>query len=105
MVKLPATGAVTVRETVVDSVVLPELPETVIVYVPAATVEATAIDIVELPVPVIDVGLNVIVTPEGAPEADSATAESNPPLAVLVIVEEPELPWTIDTEPGEAERL
>jgi hypothetical protein len=105
MVKLPVTGAVTVSDTVVFSVVLPEVPLTVIVYVPAAALEATAIDIVELPVPVIDVGLKVMVTPVGAPEADSATAESNPPLTVLVIVEEPELPSTIETEPGEADKL
>jgi hypothetical protein len=58
MVKLPTTGAVTVSETVVVSVVLPEVPVIVMGYVPAATVEATVIDMVELPVPVIDAGLN-----------------------------------------------
>jgi hypothetical protein len=67
--------------------------------------EDTVIVIVDVPFPVIDVGLNPTVTPVGAPEADKATAESNPPLTVLVIVDLPELPCATDTEPGDAERL
>ncbi len=68
---------------------------------------ATLIDIVEVPAPVIEVGLKVTVTPVGAPVAVSAMAESNPPLTVLVMVEALALdpPCTIETEPGEAERL
>lgn len=60
---------------------------------------------VELPAPVIDDGLKLIVTPEGCPEADNEIAELNPPVTVLVIVELPLLPWVIETEAGEAERL
>ena len=105
MVKLPAATVVTVSETVVVSVVLPDAPVTVMVYVPVAVDELTAMDIVELPVPVMDVGLKLIVTPEGWPDADNVTAESNPSLTVLVIVEEPELPCTIETEAGEADKL
>ena len=62
-------------------------------------------DMVEVPVPVIEPGLNPIVTPEGWPDAERVTAESNPPVTVLVIVDEPELPCTIETEPGEADKL
>ena len=62
--------------------------------------------IVEVPEPgaAIDVGLKLTVTPEGAPEAVSATAESKPPETVLVIVEVPELPLTMVREVGEALR-
>lgn len=74
---------------------------------PAATVDATLIDIVEVPAPVIEIGLKPTVTPVGAPDAVSAMAELNPPLTVLVMVEalafDP--PCTIETVPGEAERL
>lgn len=63
--KLPEPAVVTVNATVVDSVVLPDVPFTVIVYVPAATVDATAMVMVEEPEPVMEVGLNETVTPEG----------------------------------------
>src|SRR5580658_9163006 len=62
-------------------------------------------DMVELPAPVIEVGLKVTVTPVGAPEAVNEIAESNPPVTVLVMVDDPELPCTTDTAPGEAVRL
>ena len=105
MVNVPLPAVVTVSDTEVVSVVVPAVPVTVIPYVPAATVEATPMLIVALPVPVIEPGLKPIVTPVGWPDADSVTAVSNPPLTVLVIVEFPEFPWTIETAPGEAERL
>lgn len=60
---------------------------------------------VELPVPIIDDGLKLIVTPEGWPEAVKVIAELNPPVTVLVIVELPLLFCAIDTEAGKAERL
>lgn len=101
----PADTPVTVRVTVVVSVVLPEVPVTVIGYVPVAVVEATVMLMVELPVPVIDVGLKPIVTPEGCPLAVKVTGELNPPVTVLVIVEFPAPPCVIDTLAGEAERL
>jgi len=73
--------------------------------VPVAVEEATVMFIVELPVPVIEVGLKVTVTPVGWPEADNETAELNPPVTVLEMVEVPALPCTTVTEAGEAERL
>jgi len=64
MVKLGVVP-VTVRDTVVVSMVLPEVPFTVIVYVPGAVDEATSMVIVEVPAPVIEVGLKLTVTPVG----------------------------------------
>src|ERR1700683_1376765 len=63
MVKLGLAVAVTVSETPVVSVVLTEVRVTVMLYVPVAVDEATVIFMVEVPVPVIDVGLNATVTP------------------------------------------
>ena len=71
---------------------------------PVAVVEATVIVMVEVPVPVIDVGLKPTVTPVGCPDADNVTAESNPPVTVLVIVEVPELPCATETDEGDALR-
>lgn len=108
MLKLAATGAVTVKVTVVVSAVpLAGVPVIVIVYVPVVALEPTEIDIVELPVPVIDVGLKPMVTPVDGPdtEADKVTGELNPPTTVLVIVDDPALPCTTETALGEAERL
>ena len=105
MVKLGVGVEVTVSETVVVSLVAPEVPFTVMVYVPVAVEEATAIDIVEVPAPVMEVGLKVTVTPVGWPLAVRVTAESKPPVTVLVMVDVPELPCTTETEVGEAERL
>jgi len=105
MVKLGLAVAVTVSETAVVSVVLPEVPVTVMLYVPVAVDEATVIFMVEVPVPVIDVGLNATVTPVGWPVAVKETAESKPPVTVLVMVDVPELPCTTDTAVGEADRL
>jgi hypothetical protein len=47
---------------------------------------------VEVPVPVIDVGLKVTVTPAGWPLADSTTGVLKPPVVVLAMVEVPEEP-------------
>lgn len=96
---------VTVSETEVVAVVLPEVPVTVMLYVPVAVDEATVIVMVEVPAPVMAVGLKPTVTPVGCPVADKEMAELNPPVTVLVIVEVPELPCTTETEAGEAERL
>src|SRR5579859_7815529 len=60
---------------------------------------------VEVPVPVIEVGLKVTVTPEGWPEADNTTGVLKPPVVVLVMVEVPVAPCATETEFGEAERL
>ena len=60
---------------------------------------------VDEPVPVIEVGLKPTVTPEGWPEAESDTAELNPPLTVLVMVELPELPCSTVTDEGDADKV
>ena len=56
---------------------------------------------VEVPAPVMEVGLKLAVTPEGSPLADKLIAELNPPVTALVIWEVPELPLTTVTEVGE----
>src|SRR5215467_12784808 len=62
--------------------------------------------IVELPAPPeIDVGLKLTVTPLGAPEADNEIADLNPPTALVVIVELPELPVATLTAVGEADTV
>src|SRR6516164_5053329 len=91
MVKL-GVSAVTVRETVTISAMLPDFPFTLMLYVPVATDEPTVIVIVEVPAPVIEVGLKLTVTPVGWPVADKEMAELKPFVTVLVMVEVPELP-------------
>jgi hypothetical protein len=49
----------------------------------------------------IEVGLKLAVTPVGAPEAESETAELNPPETVVLIVDVPELPCSTEMLPGE----
>ena len=99
--------AVTVRVTLVVWVAPPPVPVTVMLYVPAATLDATARFNVELPVPgaAMDVGVKVGVTPAGYPLADKATAELNPFAAEVLIVTFPDFPCCTETEPGEAEML
>jgi len=96
---------VTVRVTVVVSTVLPEVPVTVMGYVPVAVEEATVSVMLEVPAPVIEVGLKPTVTPVGWPVADKEIAELNPPVTVLVMVELPLPPCATVTEAGEADRL
>lgn len=74
-------------------------------YVPVTVDEATVKVIVDVPAPVIEVGLKPTVTPVGWPLADKETAEEKPPVTALVIVDVPEPPCTTETEAGEAERL
>lgn len=105
LIENPAELDVTVRVTVVVCVMPPPVPVTVIGYEPTAVLAPTVIDMAELPVPVIDDGLKPTVTPLGCPVAVKLTAELNPPLTVLVIVELPAWPCTTVTEVGDAERL
>ncbi len=52
MVKFAVTGAVTVSETVVVSIVAPEVPVMVMGYVPGATAEPTVkVDMSSFPLP------------------------------------------------------
>jgi hypothetical protein len=73
--------------------------------VPVAVVEATVIVMVELPEPgaAMEVGLKLTVTPAGWPAADKLTDELKPPEMAVAIVDVPLLPWTTETEEGEAE--
>jgi hypothetical protein len=96
---------VTVTDTVVVSVMLPETPVTVMGYVPGTVDEATVIVMVELPAPVIEVGLKPTVKPVGWPVADKEMTPSKPPVTELVMVDVPELPCATESEEGEAESV
>ena len=104
MAKAPAGAVVTVSVTVAVCVIPPPVAVTVMGYVPAAVVEATASVSAEVPEPgaAMDAGLKVAVTPAGCPLAVKATAELKPPETVVVMVEEPLLPAATETIAGEA---
>lgn len=72
------------KVSVVVSFVLPLVPVMVMVEVPVGALPETVRVKSEVPEPVTEVGLKLPVTPEGRPDADSVTAESNPPEAVTV---------------------
>jgi hypothetical protein len=95
--------AVTVRETVVVLVKLPEVPVMVTVAVPV--VAALLAVSVKLLVPVVGFGLNKAVTPLGRPEADKLTLPLKPYCGVTVMVLAPDVPCGIVRVLGEAERL
>jgi hypothetical protein len=105
--KLAGAGAVTVRLTVVEFVMPPPMPVTVIGYVPVAAVEATVKVRREVPVPGEAMGLvpKPAVTPVGRPLADKVIAELKPFTAAVVIVDVPALPCTTETEVGEGEMV
>ena len=62
----------------------------------------TRMVIVEVPAPVIEVGLKLMVTRLPCPDADNAIAELNPPLTVEVMVTVPEVPRVTVIEEGDA---
>ena len=66
--------------------------------------ENVTVDVLE-PGAAIDAGLKPTVTPVGAPDAERAMAELNPPETAVVMVEDPLLPAATETEVGEAERV
>src|SRR5580658_3523569 len=66
--------------------------------------EPTVIDIVEVPAPLIGLGLNVTFTPAGWPVADKEMADAKPFVTVLVIVDVAAPPGTTETVAGEAVR-
>ena len=101
MVKL-GVAAVTFRETVVVSLLLPDFPVTVMLYVPVTVDEPTVIVMIEVPAPVIEAELKLTVTPVGWPVADKVMAESKPPVTLLLMVDFPELPCATETEAGAA---
>jgi len=77
-------GAAIVSATVVELLVLPEVPVTVTVWVPEAA-DAPGVNVNVL-FEVVLAGLNDAVTPSGSPLAVSATLPLNPPSSVTVIV-------------------
>jgi hypothetical protein len=82
--------ALTVNETVVVAVKLPEVPVTVTVDVPVVAV-LLAVNVSTL-VPVVGFVPNAAVTPLGKPEAARVTLPVNPPASVTEIVLVPVLP-------------
>ncbi len=73
----------------------------------AAPVAAVALAVsvrVDVPLPgaAIDAGAKLAVTPAGKPDAESETAELNPPLTVVEIEELPEVPCTNERLVGDA---
>jgi hypothetical protein len=102
-VKLGA--GVTVRVTVALCWIPPPFPFTVIGYVPSAVLDPTVMVIVELPAPVIVLGLKATVVPLGAPAADRLIALLKPPLTVVVTVDVRRFPWATLNETGEAESV
>ena len=98
-----APGMVSV--TVVVSFVLPDVPVTVIGYVPGAALDPTAMVMLELLPAEIGFVVNPMVTPEGCPDAARVIEPENPPVAELEIVVDP-LPFVLTvTELGDAEMV
>jgi len=60
---------------------------------------------VEVPAPVIEVGLKLTVTPVGWPLALKEITPLNPPVTMLVMVDVPWLPCPTETEFGDADKL
>ena len=93
----------TVNVTVVVFVVVPFLPEIVIVRVPVVARRFTVTVIVDDPLPPdTELGLNESVTRLPWPEPDNETVPVNPPDGVTVMVECPELPRLIVSDVGDA---
>lgn len=86
---------------------LPPVPVIVMVYVPVFADRETVKlkSVVPDPGAARDEGLKLAVTPEGTPEAEKETAESNPPETVEVTTAYPLWPWSRYPELGETERL
>jgi hypothetical protein len=74
-------------------------------YVPVGVPDPTEIVNVDDPDPgaMIDVGLKLALAPDGKPETESAIDELNGPERVEVMLDEPELPWLIVTDCGDAD--
>jgi len=97
-------SAFTVRLKVMARVRPPPVPLTVTFTVPVvAALEAASVSV--LLVPVAEAGLNVAVTPLGAPVALKATALVKPPVRVMVIVLAPLAPRFTVRLAGLAERV
>ena len=107
VVVVPPPAAAIVSAMVVVCVMVPPVAVTVTFTVPVVAV-AVAVNVsVELPPPgaAMEDGLKLAVTPAGNPDAERATAELNPPLTVVEMVELPEVPCVTDRLPGDALRV
>jgi metal-sulfur cluster biosynthetic enzyme len=98
---------VTVTGTVAVWVTPPPVAVTVTFAVPAVAVVLAVNVSAELPLPgaAMDVGLKLAVSPEDNPEAESDTAELNPPFTAMETVVLPELPCATDKLGGETLRV
>jgi len=81
----------TSRVTVVVCLVPPLVPVIVMVWVVIDALRPTLIFIVEVPAPVMLVGLKEMELALPSPDADKVIAESKPPATLLVMVMFPEL--------------
>src|SRR5947209_10343185 len=106
MVKLGCATAFTLRLTVVECVVEPDVPVTVTVAVPVVALEDAVRVKVDVALPlaggVTGFVENEAVTPLGNPEALSVVAELNPFKLVIVMVLVPLEPCVTVSELGEA---
>jgi len=104
--EVPPVGVLanTVSATVVDAVMVPEVPVDVPVMVTTAEVvvgaELLAANVITL-VAVAGLVPKVAVTPLGRPDAASVTAPVNPPRSPTVIVSLPPEPWVTDNVAAE----
>lgn len=103
LIPKPGVTPEIVSVTVVVSTVLPEVPVTVMGYVPLAVPAATAIVMLVLLPAEMGLVVNPMVTPDGWPVADNVIEPEKPPVAALLIVVDPLLPALTETELGEAE--
>jgi hypothetical protein len=74
----------------------------VIVRVPVVALLLAVIFIVEVPAPVMEVGVKLMVVPLPCPEAESAIAPLKPPVTADVMVTEPEVLRVTLIDVGEA---
>ena len=93
----------TLSDTLTAWVSEPLTPEIVSGNVPVGVAELVVTDIVELPEPVIDAGVNDAVAPAGNPETDSATEPAKPFTAVTVGWNDVLLPTTTVCDDGVAD--
>lgn len=77
----------------------------VMVWVPVEAFREAVTVIVEVPDPVMEVGLKVMVSPPPWPDAERVMAELKPPVAVVVMVTVPEELLSTVSDVGEAETL
>jgi hypothetical protein len=103
MVKFGVEAALTVSETVVVAVKLPDVPVMVTVAVPVVAL-LLAVRVSTL-VEVVGFVPKVAVTPLGKPDAASVTLPEKLPTSVTVMVLVPLLPCVTDTLLGEAESV